>query len=846
MSEKLPVAVGAQDFGRANQQWTSGTMRTASLVGPGEDNRLSRLSEALSFAQGDNYELDVSAGRSFDHQPSCPKPAASGTTRGGVLWTRVSSGESTVAAADQEGRMPRNSSIERAGSSVWSRVASTPSSWEPEEKSTTQASGHIEMEIDAGGEVISRTEDAVALCDPGPNMDEHALQNSSEVHISELSKAVESSVHVIRRAGEIDKGVANDFGTKWQREGLTGEKMFERYASRGRVSVPFSSTKRQIIIIDDRKPMTHDMLGVSGNLPLPDKKLPSAVAVRDRERALRDLTELSNRFLRDRINGGPKTRRVTALGANSRSIADLKHQLEGVEEAVCPTCAVEIEPDLQDSFSVQILLEQQETWENDGCFGDAPSVTCSHNHKHTAHAILSEAADQKGRRVRGAEQVRKSTMMGKTEQPVARDEEKKQKRRKEEPIRSESLSAWSTGDDESNAFLNMHGAEEQQQLQDSNAERIYSTTYKEQMERKGHPENPRDRQIARATRQGHSESILKPHPPDVPKDKGARASARMLDNAGPQEGQKPVVNRQQDDVRTDDIARPRSGIAGPQRGDSGRGPAAILSSAASGLVESKRHAPGHPAGGPEHPPHPGPASLAEQIKSEVETQADELLRRKLSQLKDEETPLLVEDEFPFDPNAEIVRHFGMEMRLASLGAITLFIVGEIERRHGRTQPTVLELLRMPEKWEWTRKWVRAEGCSAALKFIVQSNLGAPRGKKANKHRKAEDAPNAEPSSEAAQDAATAQGTEEEAVRPSTKLILINPLEVSHQKIKPADQWASAKSRLKGAMANLHWSRRDKKEVSIEKEATGEIVFQQITFYRLNPLGVRGPKDTMIV
>jgi len=42
------------------------------------------------------------------------------------------------------------------------------------------------------------------------------------------------------------------------------------------------------------------------------------------------------------------------------------------------------------------------------------------------------------------------------------------------------------------------------------------------------------------------------------------------------------------------------------------------------------------------------------------------------------------------------------------------------------------------------------------------------------------------------------------------------------------------------------SRRDKKEAAIEKAAKEESVFQQITFYRLNPLGVRGPKDTMVV
>jgi len=813
--DKLPVAAGAQYFGRANQQWTSGTMRAASLVGTADDNRLSRLSAALSFAQGENYVVDASASQHHDHQPSRPPLAASGTTRGGVSWTRACSGESKENFADQAGRakLARKTSIERAGSGVWSRVASTPWSWEPEgpsgsteiEPDGVKRKGHIESITDAEGEVITRAEDAAAepcgdtrqghiemgtdaeveknsrkedaagIADQGPNKNELALQNASKVHIPDVSKSVEDSAQVIRRTSEIHQGGADDFRIKWQREGRTGEKVFERYAIKGRVSVPFSTTKRQIIIIDDRKPLTHDMLGVSGNLPLPDKKLPSAVAVRERERAMRDLTEISNRFIRDRINGGPKFRRITALGANSRSIADLKHQLEGVEEAVCPTCAVEIEPGLQDSFSVQMLLDQQETWENDGCFGDAPCVTCSHNHTHTAHAILSEAADRKGKRARGAEQAGKRTTMSKTEQPAPRDEEKPQ-RRPDLHTRPESLSAWSTGDDESNAFLNMHGADKQQH-EDGNA-----SMYTEQMERKGHLEHPRDRQIGIATRQGPSERILKPHPPEMPKNRGTRASAGMLDNAVPQEEQKAAVNRKQEDGRNEAIARPRSGVAAPLRGASGRGAAAILSRAATGLVESKRQEPGRHSGAPEDPSHPGPASLAEQIKSEVETQADELLRQKLSQLKDTEAPLRVEDEFPFDPNAEVVRHFGMEMRLASMGAIIDFIVGEIERRHGRTQPTVLELLRTPEKWEWTRKWVRAEGCAAALKFILQSNLGVPRGKKANRCRKATDAPNAEPTSVAAQDAATAQETEEEAIRPSTKLILMDPREASDHKV----------------------------------------------------------------
>ena len=40
------------------------------------------------------------------------------------------------------------------------------------------------------------------------------------------------------------------------------------------------------------------------------------------------------------------------------------------------------------------------------------------------------------------------------------------------------------------------------------------------------------------------------------------------------------------------------------------------------------------------------------------------------------------DEFPFDADAEVVRHFGVEMRLASLRSILEFMAKEIEVSHG--------------------------------------------------------------------------------------------------------------------------------------------------------------------
>ena len=93
--------------------------------------------------------------------------------------------------------------------------------------------------------------------------------------------------------------------------------IFAKYASRGNVYVPLSTLHRQIIVIDDRKPLSVDLLNICGSLALPPKKIPSALAVRERERE-RELAEIAARFLHDRHNGGPEKRRRLALGAGKR------------------------------------------------------------------------------------------------------------------------------------------------------------------------------------------------------------------------------------------------------------------------------------------------------------------------------------------------------------------------------------------------------------------------------------------------------------------------------------------------------------------------------------------------
>ena len=69
---------------------------------------------------------------------------------------------------------------------------------------------------------------------------------------------------------------------------------------------------------------------------------------------------------------------------------------------------------------------------------------------------------------------------------------------------------------------------------------------------------------------------------------------------------------------------------------------------------------------------------AKGITLAVENSADVLLQKKLKQLQIKGESLLdveedAEEEFPFDEDAEIVRHFGMEFRLASVRAMIEFM-----------------------------------------------------------------------------------------------------------------------------------------------------------------------------
>lgn len=58
----------------------------------------------------------------------------------------------------------------------------------------------------------------------------------------------------------------------------------------------------------------------------------------------------------------------------------------------------------------------------------------------------------------------------------------------------------------------------------------------------------------------------------------------------------------------------------------------------------------------------------------------------------------------------------------------------------------------------------------------------------------------------------------------------------------ASRWAKTRQA-------VHWSRRaatESKADSRKKEKKDELVFRMLTFVRLNPLGVRGPKDVMVL
>ena len=366
---------------------------------------------------------------------------------------------------------------------------------------------------------------------------------------------------------------------------------------------------------------------------------------------------------------------------------------------------------------------------------------------------------------------------------------------------------------------------------------------------------------------------------------------------------------------------------------------------------------------------------------------DELLLQKLKQMEDDSVTLKeAEEVYPFDPNAEVTEHFGRKTRLASVGVIIAFMTNEISQRCPLTNPPPSVLLNTPEKHDWIKKWIRAEGPTATLKFILQTSHGTPqaksnqqkeerhqqesnqqrpartsgaepeveqgthtvhraqsvqqngntdqkgleidvkewqckkcsswnskgdlqckdcaetnvsqritgvlRGEKkaaskdrqkvnlkqalasavsrgakpkntktvaslksvheeqvASGHAKTEQ--QAEPTKAVDTAPGEARRNEEEAAAAKkktehdaeqegqTKLVFMNPDSKTAEKgVGAQAKWGNARSKLKGAVGSLHWSRRDKKP-SEKAEGENQIVFRQISFMRVNPMGVRG-------
>ena len=178
-----------------------------------------------------------------------------------------------------------------------------------------------------------------------------------------------------------------------------GSHIFQKYASRGKVLLQFSTLQRQVIFIDDRKPVGMDLLQCS-TPALPPKKIAASAALRERQREQDErereqlaLQEIQNQFVKDRNDGGDQLRRMRALGNDALPLTSLRQDLEGIEFAVCPTCDEAMDNgEHKHRFDVADLLSRQEAWEEEGCFGNPPSVTCSHNHTHTAHEILTRTA----------------------------------------------------------------------------------------------------------------------------------------------------------------------------------------------------------------------------------------------------------------------------------------------------------------------------------------------------------------------------------------------------------------------------------------------------------------------
>lgn len=100
----------------------------------------------------------------------------------------------------------------------------------------------------------------------------------------------------------------------------------------------------------------------------------------------------------------------------------------------------------------------------------------------------------------------------------------------------------------------------------------------------------------------------------------------------------------------------------------------------------------------------------------------------------------------------------------------------------------------------------------SLKFIIQSNIGG--GEPGNAAREAK-----------------------------TTISFMNPDPTK----KATSRWG--KTRVLKHVDQLHWSRRPNTESATaggKTEKEDQLVFRMLTFIRSNPLGVRGPKDVIVL
>ena len=614
---------------------------------------------------------------------------------------------------------------------------------------------------------------------------------------------------------------------------FTAFNLLNKYPSKGKINLQLSSQKRQALIIDDRMPMSSDML-MNVTLALPPKKMPSIVGVRERERerAERELAEISERFLRDRAMGGPDKRRKKALGMNARSLEDLRMQLDGVEQAMCPTCEATKHAGNQHYFDIQTLFQDQESWEQEGCFGDPPFAVCRHNHRNSDHSIITNAAENENRqkhgqgRKHGAVISHVPSRSDCTSQVASRSDCKPPLAPPRSP--RSPMSAWGIGDSTTEILRNMQGTstaiEEVDKMKRKDDTETKIKASKETKEMTSVSKHSDMHTFSTSSSNAKTLSGVEglpstmPLKPGIGPDEECEAS-RQLPTSLSTNSPDSRVERKKQSVTSTLLTNAATSLVGEnhQLKNADRSHHSPHADCRNGFVEALKLEVETHSDSPHADCRNG---FVEALKLEIETQSDELLRKKLEQLEVVDRPLSMEDEFPFDPDAEIVRHFGREMRLASVRAIIQFMVLEILHRYHDTNPSPLELLNSPEKFEWVRKLIRSEGNGNSLKFVIQSNIGGGC-------------------------AAEAEDGIDEHVQ--TKISFLHPDPVVLQNdLTSAARWHHAKSKVRGA-AGLHWSRRvsEKKEGKENpKEKMDSLVFRQFAFMRINPLGVRGPKDVI--